>query len=213
MKVAIVIPAYNEEETLGRVVAACRQVPEVAEVIVVSDGSTDRTPDIARHAGATRVVVLGENQGKGAAMKVGVDHTQADVVLFLDGDLIGLTPEHVRALLDPVLDGTADMTLGLFEGGRFTSDFAQVVAPYLSGQRAVRRSLLDQIENMEDARYGVEVLLTNATKRMGAKVVEVALEQLTHRHKEEKAGLVKGFGLRIKMYWEIMKSVQKIQRR
>lgn len=213
MKVAIVIPAYNEEETLGKVVAACRQVPEVAEVIVVSDGSTDRTPDIARHAGATRVVVLGENQGKGAAMKVGVDHTQADVVLFLDGDLIGLTPEHVRALLDPVLDGTADMTLGLFEGGRFTSDFAQVVAPYLSGQRAVRRSLLDQIENMEDARYGVEVLLTNATKRMGAKVVEVALEQLTHRHKEEKAGLVKGFGLRIKMYWEIMKSVQKIQRR
>ena len=213
MKVAIVIPAYNEEETLGRVVAACRQVPEVAEVIVVSDGSTDRTPDIARHAGATRVVVLGENQGKGAAMKVGVDHTQADVVLFLDGDLIGLTPEHVRALLDPVLDGTADMTLGLFEGGRFTSDLAQVVAPYLSGQRAVRRSLLDQIENMEHARYGVEVLLTNATKRLGAKVVEVALEQLTHRHKEEKAGLVKGFGLRIKMYWEIMKSVQKIQRR
>lgn len=213
MKVAIVIPAYNEEETLGGVVSACRQAPEVSEVIVVSDGSTDRTVEVAHGAGATRVVELKENQGKGAAMKVGVDHTNADVVLFVDGDLMGLTPRHVLDLVRPVLEGTADMTLGLFDGGRFSSDFAQVVAPFLSGQRAMRRSLLDQVEDMQDARYGVEVILTDTARRLGARVVEVPLEQLTHRHKEEKAGLAKGFALRMKMYWEIMKSVQKLQRR
>lgn len=213
MTVAAIIPAYNEEETIGPVVAVCRATKGIDEVIVVSDGSTDRTAEVARRAGATRVVELRENQGKGAAMKIGVDHTPADIILFLDADLVGVTPWHLKQLLQPVLGDGADMSLGVFEGGRFTSDFGQAVAPFLSGQRALRRSLLDHVENMEDSGYGVEILLTQATRRLGARVVEVPLEQITQRHKEEKVGLVRGFHQRMRMYWEIARSMTKAQRR
>ncbi len=213
MTVAVIIPAYDEAETVGSVVAVCRQVPEINEVIVVSDGSTDRTAEVARRAGASRVVELHQNHGKGAAMKIGVDHTPADVIMFIDADLVGLTTVHLSQLLMPVLHKQADMTLGLFEGGRFTSDFGQALAPFLSGQRALRRSLLDHVENMEDSGYGVEILLTQATRRLGATVLEVPLEQLGQRHKEEKVGLVRGFSQRLKMYWEIARSATKIQRR
>ena len=68
MKVAAVIPAYNEERTVASVVRAVREAPSISEVIVVDDGSTDRTAQVARQAGA-RVVHLETNVGKGGAMK------------------------------------------------------------------------------------------------------------------------------------------------
>ena len=208
MKTAAVIPAYNEEETIAEVVNIIKQVREIDEVIVVSDGSTDATAECARLAGA-EVVDLPENLGKGAAMKIGVDRTDAGVILFLDADLIGLKPRHVLDLLAPVLGGRAEMSIGIFEGGRIATDLAQVVAPYLSGLRAVRRELLAAISDLEIARFGVEIALTKHVRKAGARVVEVGLDNLTHRMKEEKLGLVKGFTARMKMYWEIMKTVQR----
>ncbi|WP_374712424.1 glycosyltransferase family 2 protein, partial [Symbiobacterium terraclitae] len=90
-RVSVVIPAYNEAETVGDVVAACAKVPEIDEVIVVDDGSTDETAARARAAGA-KVIEHGENRGKAAAMKSGYEATTAPVLLFLDADLIGLHP-------------------------------------------------------------------------------------------------------------------------
>ena len=204
MKVAAVIPAFNEEETIGPVLDAVTSLPEIAEIIVVNDGSTDRTGEVARRHGA-RVHDLLTNQGKGAAMQAGANCTQADVILFLDADLIGLSARHVRTLLHPVVDGEADMSIGVFEGGRVATDLAQVVAPYLSGQRAVRRALLSAISDLEVSRFGVEIALTRYAKRTGSRVVEVELSDLTHRMKEEKLGLVRGFAARMRMYWEIVK--------
>lgn len=212
MRVAAVIPAYNEESTIGSVVTACRQLPEISEVIVVSDGSTDDTAARAREAGAT-VIEHSENRGKAAAMKSGFDATDAPVLLFLDADLIGLSPEHLRHLLQPVLAEEADMSIGVFGDGRVATDLAQIVAPYLSGQRAVRREIIaDMFSEEPDAdqvRFGIEVALTKYVKQHGCRVVEVVLEEMSHRMKEEKLGLVKGTAARLKMYYEILKYVQK----
>jgi len=212
MKVAAVIRAYNEEATIGAVVATLRNVQEIQEVIVVSDGSEDRTAEIARSAGAS-VIELPENMGKAAAMKAGVEATDADVLLFLDADLVGLQESHVRALLAPVAEKRADMSVGVFDDGRVATDIAQMVAPYLSGQRAVRREIADEVflENpdVDSLRFGIEVALTRHVKHRGYHVVEVPLEEMTHRMKEEKLGLVKGAAARLKMYYEILKYVQK----
>lgn len=212
MKVAAVIPAYNEESTIGAVVSACRQVPEISEVIVVSDGSTDETATLARAAGAT-VIEHTENRGKAAAMKSGFEATTAPVLLFLDADLIGLSADHLRLLLRPVLAGEADMSIGVFGDGRVATDLAQMLAPYLSGQRAVRRELLADMfreePEAEQVRFGIEVALTKYVKQHGCRVVEVVLEEMSHRMKEEKLGLVKGAAARLKMYYEILKYVQK----
>jgi len=205
VRVAAVIPAFNEESTIGAVIDAVRQVPRVDEVIVVSDGSDDATAAVARSHGAY-VIELEANVGKGAALKAGIQRADADVYVFLDADLIGLTPEHVEALLEPVLAGRASMTVGRFTGGRVATDLAQVVAPYLSGQRAVRREVLAGIPNLELARFGVEMALTRHIHRHGIPVEEVLLVGLTHRTKEEKLGLLRGFLARMREYWDIIRS-------
>jgi len=212
MEVAAVIPAFNEETTIGEVVSTLLTVPEISEAIVVSDGSEDETANRARAAGAT-VIEHRENLGKAAAMKSGFGATTAPVILFVDADLIGLQPSHIRSLLWPVLHDTADMTVGIFGDGRVATDLAQIVAPYLSGQRAVKRHILEEMFREEPdagrARFGIEVALTRHVKHRGHRVEEVLLEEMSHRMKEEKLGLVKGAAARIKMYYEILKYVQK----
>src|SRR5690606_7080704 len=107
-------------------------VKAVDEIIVVSDGSTDATPQVAEQFGA-KVINLSMNLGKGGAMKVGVTHCNADTVLFLDADLIGLTPRHIKNLLQPVINDEVAMSIGVFGDGRFSTDLAQKISPFLSG--------------------------------------------------------------------------------
>jgi polyisoprenyl-phosphate glycosyltransferase len=212
MRVAAVIPAYNEESTIGDVVATLHQVDLIDDIVVVSDGSQDRTAAVARQAGA-RVIEHQENLGKAGAMKTGFENTRGPYILFLDADLIGLNPSHVRALLSPVLAGESDMAVGIFDDGRVATDLAQLVAPYLSGQRTVRREVVEEMFQAEpDAdvcRFGIEVALTRHVKHKGYRVKEVSLEDMTHRMKEEKMGLVKGMAARVKMYYEILKYAQR----
>jgi glycosyltransferase involved in cell wall biosynthesis len=206
VRVVAVIPAYNEEKTVAGVVLAVRSAGLVDEVIVVSDGSEDRTAATARDAGA-RVIELQENVGKGGAMKAGVDSAAADVVLFLDADLIGITGRHVTSLLRPVLEGRADMTIGVFEGGRPLTHIAQAIAPHLSGQRAVTAEALNRVSELDVARFGVETALTRVAKRSKLRVEEVPLKGVTHLMKEEKMGLSKGFVARVRMYWDIVRAL------
>ena len=114
MKSIAIIPAYNEEKTIGHVLAVLKVTPLINKIIVVSDGSTDNTVQVAKSYGV-EVIELSENRGKGGAIKAGLDNNKADVVLFLDADLIGLTPKHVLDLLEPVVNDHADMTIGIFE--------------------------------------------------------------------------------------------------
>jgi len=205
VKVVAVIPAYNEEKTIGPVVSTIVRVPLVDEVVVVSDGSRDGTACVASRAGA-RVLELSTNHGKGGAMKAGVENAKADVVLFLDADLVGLTESHVIDLLTPVIEGEADMTLGLFKSGRSATDLAQTLAPYLSGQRAVRADVLRRVAEIDVARFGVELALTRFAGDNHLRVREVPLRGMTHLMKEEKLGFSRGFLARMRMYWDIVRA-------
>ncbi|WP_057978248.1 glycosyltransferase [Caloramator mitchellensis] len=207
MKAVCIIPAYNEEKTIADVIDVVKSVDIINKVIVVSDGSTDNTATIARNHGAI-VYELKENKGKGAAVKIGVDNADSELILLLDADLIGLTKEHVVDLLNPVLRDEADMTIGIFAKGRFATDLAQFVAPHLSGQRAVKKEIITKINNIDITRYGIEVALTKSVEREGYRVVNVELKDLTHIMKEEKLGFRKGFAARMKMYWDILRCLK-----
>ncbi len=204
MNVTAIIPAYNEEVTIANVVNCLKDVDLIHKIIVVSDGSTDGTAEIARECGAD-VIELEENVGKGGAIKAGVNECGTEVILFLDADLIGLKEKHVIDLIEPVLGNNADMTIGIFKNGRMVTDLAQKVTPYLSGQRAIRKSIIDKIPNIDISRYGVEVALTKYVDRFSIRVQEVELPDMTHVTKEEKLGLIKGVHARLKMYWDIVK--------
>lgn len=204
-KVAAVIPAYNEAANIGRVLQRLVRCAQVDEIIVVCDGCED---DTAAVAGRYRVSVieLPINVGKGGAMMAGVEHTDAEVILFLDADLIGLRHSHIRALVDPVVAGRADMAIGIFDDGRPVTDLAQKLAPFLTGQRALRRGILEEIPELDQSRFGVEIALSRYAEKHGLRVDKVNLPGLAQVMKEEKSGVWKGFRARMQMYWEIIRS-------
>jgi len=208
-RVSAVVPAYNEAQNVLSVLTVLKEVPEIGEIIVVDDGSADETAEVARQSGVI-VVALPENVGKGGAMKAGAAIAHEEVLLFLDADLVGLTVEHVQELILPVLSGDIDATVGIFEGGRASTDWAQALAPFLSGQRALRRQLLVGFEHIDMSGYGVELQLHRQLKRLGIAPREVVLRDVTQVVKEEKLGLVKGFSARMRMYWEIIREIPRI---
>lgn len=146
-------------------------------------------------------------------MAAGVSATKADVVAFIDADLMSLKPEHVDQIIRPILNGTCDMCIGVFRGGKFWSDAAQRITPYISGQRALKRVLFDGVPFISDLRMGVEVTLNTHARRSRARVLRVVLRGVSNCHKEQKLGLVKGLAARGQMYGEIMNAMVKSRKR
>jgi hypothetical protein len=211
LKIAVVVPAFNEEARIGEVLRALTASPEPDEIVVVNDGSRDGTAAVARGFSAVRTLDLPQNQGKGAAMRAGALATTSEVLLFLDADLIGLRPDHVGDLLRPVLEGEAAMSVGVFRGGRLATDLSHFLVSYISGQRALPRDLFLAIPGITTARSGVETAITKYVKARGLPVRNVAMYGVTHPMKEEKLGPLPGFKARLKMYWEIARSLAERQ--
>lgn len=205
MTVAAVIPAYNEVGRITRVLETLTATPEVQEVIVVSDGSTDGTYEEACRVPGVRAIQLKRNKGKGGAMREGAERTNADVLIFFDADLVGLTPAHVRDLLRPVCSGEADMATGIFKGGRWATDIAQTFSPGITGQRAIRRDVFLQIPGLDTVGYGIELAITYYVRHNGYEAARVVMRGVTHPMKEEKLGPVRGTLSRAKMYWQMAK--------
>ncbi|UQN06633.1 glycosyltransferase family 2 protein [Deinococcus sp. QL22] len=199
-QVAVVIPAFNEAETVARVVRVGLTL--TPEVVVVSDGSGDATAAVAREAGA-RVLELTENGGKGPALKAALEQTGAEFVVMLDADLVGLTREHLDLLLTPVMDGSLDMTIGVFDGGGFVSDWGNKLTPHLSGQRACRRAWLLAVPRLSEERWP-EPPITDALKNTGARWDYVELTNMAQVVKEKKRGFWKGAQARTKMYADLL---------
>ncbi len=205
MRVAVIIPAYNEEERIEHVLSAVKQAQRVDQIIVVNDGSTDNTYEKVKADPRVQAIHLEPNRGKAGAMVAGARIADAEILVFLDADLQGLTPSHVEALAEPLLRGEAEMALGVFTQGRFITDLSQRIAPFVSGQRAVTREFFLAIDGLEGIRYGVETAITQAARARGIRVVRVPLKGVTHPIKEEKLGWWRGLLERARMYREILR--------
>ena len=212
-EVAVIIPAFNEEQRILTVLKAAKASKFATSIIVVDDGSQDRTAEVARSVPGIQVIRLAKNQGKGGAMVQGVQSTRAPILAFVDADLGGLEGRHIDDIIRPLINDQCDMCVGIFRGGKVWSDMAQRVAPYLSGQRALKRELFEAVPFMADLRMGVEWALTNAADRRKAKVVNVLIRGVSNCAKEQKLGLVNGLRARGLMYKEITEAMVKTRRR
>jgi polyisoprenyl-phosphate glycosyltransferase len=199
------MPAYNEAARILDVLRAVALAPSIDEIIVVNDGSTDGTAEVVERFGDAHLVNLPVNCGKGAAMYAGVAATDADVLVFLDSDLIGLRSAHVESLVAPVRLGRASMSVGQFHGGRKLTDLSQRLAPFISGQRAIRREVFERMPDIANARFGVEMAITRYCNHYRIPTETVCLSGVTHPMKEEKLGLLRGWASRTRMYYEIMR--------
>jgi glucosyl-3-phosphoglycerate synthase len=204
-RLAVCIPARDEERTVGPVVRTVRQVQAwglVDDLIVVDDHSSDATASRAMSAGAT-VVTSRAGPGKGQALARAVEATDAEVLLFLDADVTSLSPGFVAALVAPALaDDTIQLVKAAYrrplggipdEGGRVTELLARpllrrffpelsVVSQPLAGECAVRRDALDGITFADG--YGIEIgLLIDVYRRHGVDAIaEVELGERVHRN-------------------------------
>lgn len=203
-KVSVIIPAFNEAATIVEIVTTAFTSAMVDEVILVDDGSADSTGLLAADCGA-QVIRLPENKGKGNALAVGLAAATNEIVLFLDADLVGITPQHIADLVLPVLNNEVKMTVGKFHSGEFWTTLSQHITPFLSGQRAIRKDAIQGFKNMEQLGFGVETALTLFFRKNQLPMKTVLLRNLRHVVKERKFGFFKGFYLRLKMYWQIIR--------
>ena len=210
MRVVAIVPAYNEGRRILPVLDVLAAAPSVDGIIAVDDGSTDDTFSVANQhsaclVGKLRVIRQEPNQGKGAAMQRGADEADgADILLFLDADLTGLSIAHVENLLAPVKSGEKVMALGVFRGGNFWTTLAQILAPNISGQRAIRREVFLSVPCLADARYGVELAITSFVMGEGLPMTDVVLHDVSHPTKEAKLGLLRGVRARARMYQQML---------
>ena len=208
-KVSVIIPALDEEEPIGDVV---RAVPRetASEVIVVDNGSTDRTAEAAREAGAR--VVSEPRRGYGRACRAGVDAVSpdAEIVVFLDGDGSDC-PELMSRLTDPISEGRFDFVIGSRTRGRRepgSMNFQQVFAGRVAGWllralygvrytdmcpfRAVRRDALERL-GMREETYGWNLEMQMRAARAGLRILEVPVDHRRRAGGESKvSGTLRG---------------------
>lgn len=203
-----IIPTFNEAGKVGGVLTILKKVDCLSEIIVVDDGSTDSTlqevMQLAEEDSRIRILCHVKNLGKGEAIFTGWHASRAGYLLLLDADLFGLKPAHIQDLIQPVLDGKADMTIGQFKEGIWRSDFSHWLTPWLSGQRCLRSELLTRISHQAASGYGFETALTVAARQNDWRCIRVPLRGVWHIPSESRRGLFPGLYTRARMYGQII---------
>jgi glycosyltransferase involved in cell wall biosynthesis len=202
----VVIPCYNEESTVAAVIDKVVANPWVAEVIVVDDGSTDKSREILGAIDLPELVVLLQpvNQGKGAALRCGFARATADYVIVQDADL-EYDPDEFELLLGPLEDDKADVVFGSrFQSGRphrvlyYWHSVGNRMLTTLSNMftnlnltdmetcyKAFRRSVIQSIA-IEENRFGFEPEITAKIARGGWRVYEVGISYSGRTYAEGK---------------------------
>jgi glycosyltransferase involved in cell wall biosynthesis len=208
MKVSIVIPCYNEKDTIEKIVEAVHNAPlENKEIIVVDDCSDDGTQTLLGEKIAPladRIINHPVNQGKGAALRSGFAAATGDLILVQDADL-EYSPDDYPALLEPLMSGKADAVFGSrFMGGRphrvlffwhmvgnrfltlLSNMFTNLnLTDVETGYKAFKASVIKSIE-LEEDRFGIEPEIIAKLARRGCRVYEVGISYSGRTYKEGK---------------------------
>lgn len=209
MKVSVVVPCYNESETIEAIIQRIRDVPLCIEreIIIVDDCSTDGTRRLLaglENEKDVRVIYQPYNRGKGAALHCGFDAATGDIVLIQDADL-EYDPMEYPKLLQPILDGKADVVYGSrFIGGEshrvlyFWHSLGNKFLTLLSNMftnlnltdmevcyKVFKKSVLDEIE-LHEERFGFEPEFTAKVAKLGCPIYEVGISYYGRTYEEGK---------------------------
>ena len=130
-----IIPAYNEKDRIGSVLQTVSAHPMIDEVIVIDDASHDGTADVAEQFTGVTLIRQTTNQGKTYAVSHGLEAAKGSHVLLVDADLTGLNHAHLTALIEPVLRGSADISISLRDNAPRV--WRMIGLDYISGERVI----------------------------------------------------------------------------
>jgi len=202
------MPVYNEAATVASVIEVVLRQPAVRELIVVDDCSRDGSWDVLQKlaAGEPRIRALHHetNQGKGAALRTGIQHAQAPIVLIQDADL-EYDPHEYPELIGPILKGRADVVFGsrfngagahrvLYYwhsvGNRLLTEFSNMatnlnLSDMETCYKVFRREIIQGIK-IEESRFGFEPEITAKVARLGVRIYEVPISYYGRTYAEGK---------------------------
>ncbi len=206
---SIIVPAYNEAKTIGSVLSTLlKALPNALEIIVVDDGSTDRTRDLAEEFGQAhtqvRVIRLNRNQGKTAALKAGFAASTGDIVVVQDADL-EYDPQDIPNLIEPIVAGQADVAYGSrflvkrasrilyfhhYLANRSLTFFSNLLtnlnfSDIETGYKAFRGEIIRSMA-IDSQRFGFEVEVTAKVAKLGCRVYEVPISYHGRTYEEGK---------------------------
>ena len=208
MKLSIIIPCYNERQTIADLVAAVKRAPIASkEIIIVDDGSTDGTQETLKSLREDEVVVLfhNKNQGKGAALRTGFQSASGDIFIVQDADF-EYDPQELPIVIGPIVDGKADVVFGSrFQGGRphrvvyfwhrMGNGFLTLLSNIFSDlnlsdmetcYKAFRREVIQSI-NLKENRFGFEPEVTaKVSRKQGIRIYEVGISYYGRTYEEGK---------------------------
>ena len=206
MRLSIVMPAYNEQETIRELISRVMNTPFEKEIIIVDDASTDGTQDVLRTMSDPRLRIFfhDRNQGKGAALRTGFTHTTGDIILIQDTDL-EYDPREYTKLIAPILDGRAEVVYGSrfmggdahrvlffwhYVGNKFLTILSNMftnlnLSDMETGYKVFKKEVLNRI-TIKEQRFGFEPEITAKIARLGCRIYEVGISYSGRTYKEGK---------------------------
>ena len=223
MKISVLIPAYNEEDTIAEIVARVQAIDLETEIIIVDDGSTDGTQEklqsIDNSFDNTRVLYHKENRGKGAALRTGLAAATGDVMIIQDADL-EYDPRDYQNLLVPILDGRADVVYGSrflggpqrvlffwhYVGNKFLTLLSDAfsnlnLSDMETGYKVFKKEVLNDI-TLKSNRFGFEPEFTMKIAKKGFRIYEVPISYSGRTYAEgKKIGWTDGLSAIFTILW------------
>jgi glycosyltransferase involved in cell wall biosynthesis len=209
--ISAIVPAYNEAPRIERILSTLSSHPLINEVVVVDDGSKDNTIELVQKFALQfpkiNLIIHEKNQGKSAAVATGIKAAHGDFIALIDADLLGITEENISKLIEPVLNGSADITISLRKNT--PGVWRAIGLDYISGERVIPREFLLKIcdEFHKLPRFGLESFMNRHMIKDKLRIKIIDWPNVESPFKYKKVGLVKGIWGETKMIWDIFRTI------
>lgn len=202
-KISCIVPVYNEGKRVGNVLKALIGHPLLDEVIVVNDGSSDDSEKVLKEIKGINLISYSRNKGKSGAVMTGMKEAKNDLLLMIDSDLQGLTAQAITDLVEPVLNGIADVAMTLRKNS--LPIFKLIGLDFVSGERIFSRKMIPNLDDLGKLScFGLESHLNNLIVKNRARLAVVYWRNVITPRKAVKFGYLEGTKRDWKMVGEIV---------